>query len=504
VKPARIVVDNRVRVFGPDVGARALAEIRGLFEHKNPKHEQMKHMGFRFDHRKEPRLIATWRDDGGGWLSVPRGGMRRVRELLEGRGHELRVRDLRTSGLDAILNGLEWPAYRRTLYDDQEAALAALLERETCYLRAPCGSGKTTITTALIDRVRRPACVIVWTGSLFDQWIERVRDEMGFRKRDIGVVKGGVKKIGAVTVAMQQTIARFPPTDQFFRFFGLVAADELQRFSAPTFVASVDPFTARYRIGVSANERRKDRKEFLAHDLFADLALSIDRKELVEKGRVRDVEIRVVPTAWKPPIPIEVENAGLEFGTFLDVLSVAEERDALVIELVAEELGRGEQILVFSLRVEHCRRLVARLTAAGISAGLLLGGQENRLARTETIKGLRRKSLQVAVGTTQAVGTGVDLPSVGVGIATMPVAQNRQDFNQVVSRVCRIAGGETPARFYVLADPDRRQDWAAYFADDRPVFVRQPGGEWLDARHHRRAAKLVAFPKEEGLWPESE
>jgi superfamily II DNA or RNA helicase len=277
-----------------------------------------------------------------------------------------------------------------------------------------------------------------------------------------------------------------------------------QRASAPTFFASTDPFTARYRIGVSADERRKDRKDFLARDLFSDVALSIDRKELVKKGRVRDVEIRVVPTVWKPPQPVEVENAGLEYGAFLDALSVADARDELIVEIVESELARKEQILVFSLRVEHCRRLVARLTSAGIAAGLLLGGAENQVARRATVEGLRKKRLQVAVGTTQAVGTGVDLPSVGVGIGAMPFAANRQDFNQVVGRVCRIAGGTTPARFYMLADPDRHRDWSAYFADERPVLVRQPDGTWLDARHHRRAAKLVAFPKEEGLWPESE
>jgi superfamily II DNA or RNA helicase len=501
VKPARVVVDNRVRVFAPDVGAQTLAELRALFEHKNPQHEKMKHMGFRFDHRKEPKLIVTWRDDGGGWFSVPRGGMRRVRELLQERGHVLRVKDARTNGLDSLVENFAWPDYRRSLYEDQQLALETILERETCLLRAPTGSGKTVVSTAALDHIRRPAIIIVWTGSLFDQWLERVHEEMGFRKRDIGEVRGGKKRVGPVTIAMQQALAKIPSDDSFFRFFGVVIFDECQRASAPTFFASTDPFTARYRIGVSADERRKDRKDFLARDLFSDVALSIDRKELVEKGRVRDVEIRVVPTVWKPPQPVEVENAGLEYGAFLDALSVADARDELIVEIVESELARKEQILVFSLRTEHCRRLVARLTSAGIAAGLLLGGAENQVARRATVDGLRKKRLQVAVGTTQAVGTGVDLPSVGVGIGAMPFAANRQDFNQVVGRVCRIAGGTTPARFYMLADPDRRQDWSAYFADERPVLVRQPDGTWLDARHHRRAAKLVAFPKEEGLWP---
>jgi superfamily II DNA or RNA helicase len=502
---ARVIVDSRIRVLLRDVPEDLRAGLRQLFEHRNPQHEKLKHLGFRFDHRKEPRLIVTWRDEPP-WLSLPRGGMGRLREHLAGAGVVLRVRDERTEGDYAPPKAFRWRDYARKLYPHQEEALEAILALQNCYLRAPTGSGKTSVGLALIARVRLPAIVIVWTGALFDQWMERVGEELQMQRRFIGQIRGGKKTVGPVTVAMQQTLAKLPKNDPVFEAFGVVEADELQRWSSATFIRCIDAFRARYRIGMSADERRADKKEFLAHDEFGDLALSIDRKALVAEKRVRDVEIRVVPTGWESPVDPEVGSAGDQYREMLDAMAVATQRDEHVVRIIAEERARGEQILVFSLRVEHCVRLVGLLSRSGIAAGLMLGGAENRAALTEAVAGLRARTMMVGVGTVQAVGTGVDLPSVGVGIAAMPVAGNRQLFGQVAGRVCRIAGGEGAARLYVLADPCRLKDWPAYFEDGRPVFVRAEGGGWIDARREKRRAKQVAFPlaASSGTYPGDE
>ena len=493
----RVIVDARVRVLKQDLGPVLTDALRKLHEHKNPQHEKLMRMGYRFDHRKEPRVIRTWRDEGQ-WLSLPRGGMARTRVLLYENGLELRARDERSRGSYTPKKGFVWPTYQRTLYPDQETTLAAILERETCYLRAPTAAGKTEICLAAIATVQFPGLIIVWTGSLFDQWLERIVLGLGMRQRDIGQVRGGKKTIGIVTVAMQQTLAKIPPGDPFWGFFGIVIADELQRFSAPTFIASIDPFPARYRIGASADERRADKKEFLAHDVFADLAISIDRKELVAAGRVRDVEVRVVPTGWWSSLPPGLGMADEIYKLWLDEMTVSDVRDNIVLRIIEEERAKGEQIIVFSLRTEHCRRLVGLLASAGVNAGLMIGGVENREARQEAIKAMRAGKMRVGVGTIQAVGTGVDLPSVGVGILAMPGVRNRQLFGQIAGRVSRL-GQRTevdgPARLYCLCDPESAKlDYPAFFDDGRPVKVLLPDGAWMDASAHRRKARVFVVP----------
>ena len=493
----RLRVGSRILVLRSDVGEEVAQELRLLHEHKNPQHEKLKRIGIRFDHRKEPKVIKTWREDGE-WLSLPRGGMRRTRELLKSRGFELRVKDERTEGYAPILDGFEWPLHRRKLYEDQEEALAAILASESCLLRSPTGAGKSTVALAAISKIRLPSIVLVWTGALFEQWRERVEEELGLERRWLGIVKGSKKTIGPITIAMQQTVAKMKTDDPFFRFFGALVFDEVQRASAASYFASTDPFQARYRIGISADDRRADRKEFLTHDLFGDVALEVKRTDLVAKGRVRDVELRVIPTGWKLPESALVGTPGDQYRLMLDALALDEERDAIVVNIVREELKRDEQILVFSLRVEHCRRLVGELANAGIAAGLMLGDEKNKAQLDEAVQGMRAGRMRVAVGTVQAVGTGVDLPRVGVGVAAMPIASNRQQLGQVAGRLCRIAGGKEPARLYYLADACRAKDWTGLFADERPVFVKTGNG-WIDAREDKKRARGIAFPEESGI-----
>jgi superfamily II DNA or RNA helicase len=493
MRDARVTVDSRIRVLVADVGEEVATEIASLFEHRNPKRERLEQMRLvRFDRRKEPRIIRTWIRDGR-WLSLPRGGRARVLSVFERHGFRLRLTDQRTEGYAPICDGFEWPAHRVTLFADQRQALEAVISRETSYIRSPTASGKSTTGIAMIARLKLPAIVIVWTGALLDQWRERFAAELGIDEVDIGFVQGGTRAIKPITVAMQQTIARIPVDDPFFRFWGVVIADELARFSAPSLFACTDPFPARYRLGMSADERRADGKEFLAHDLFGERAIEIRRIDLVAEGRVRDVAIVLVPTGWSDPA-IELAGAPADkYRVMLERMAESAERDSITIEIVRQELAKGEQVLVFSLRVEHCRKIVGRLASAGIAAGLMLGDKENRDELDRAVQGLRGGTVRVAVGTVQAIGTGVDLPRVGVGVVTMPIGGNPQLLGQVAGRLSRIAGGVTAARCYYLADPCRAKDWPKLFHDDRPVLVRD-GEKLIDARQERKRARAIAYP----------
>ncbi len=74
-----------------------------------------------------------------------------------------------------------------------------------------------------------------------------------------------------ITIAIQKTLAAHGVDDELRSFFGAVICDEVQLFGAKTFYEVIDPWPAKYRIGVSADERRKDRKEFLIHHQFGEV-----------------------------------------------------------------------------------------------------------------------------------------------------------------------------------------------------------------------------------------
>ena len=88
---------------------------------------------------QETPYIRTWVEDAG-VLSVPRGGMGRVRELLREAGVPFEVVDAR------LRRGpVATPDHKLECYPYQREAIDACIAREQCILRAPTGCGKTVI-----------------------------------------------------------------------------------------------------------------------------------------------------------------------------------------------------------------------------------------------------------------------------------------------------------------------------------------------------------------------
>lgn len=464
-----VTVDSRARVSLADVGADASILIRREFTYENPLRkkaegqilalERARKQGRQVNRqlfarlyaqmKGEPTTIETWHEDDG-VISVPRGGTARLADVLEDQDFDVEFIDKRTEGLE----GKPHYSLRVEPWPFQQQIVDSLLPREQGMLRAPTGAGKTIALLMLLLQAGVPALVVVWTASLLDQWMRQLQAKLGIREREIGVIGQGEHRVRPITVGMQQTIKNRLP--ELAPQFGFVGCDEVHKFAAATFRDVVDHLPARYRYGVSADERRKDGKTFLLADTFGEVEASINKASLVEAGIVLDVEVRVVETGFSCPAyeRLPEEQRGSYFNELLDALTHDAQRNALIAELAVVETGRGEQVLVFSHRVDHCRRIAADVAREESRVGLLLGGQDNRAEFRENVDRLLDGRLRVGVGTYQAVGTGNDLPSVARGIACTPIHNNAPFLGQVMGRLCRTSEGtgKRDAVLYYLWD----------------------------------------------------
>ena len=256
--------------------------------------------------------------------------------------------------------------------------------------------------------------------------------------------------------------------------------------AASTFQVTVDQFPARFRLAFSADEKRKDRKEFLIYDAMGDVIHETTREECEDSGAVVDVEVRIVPTDFDAPWYREEQD----FNKLLDAMTSDERRNAIVLACAREELAMGEQVILCTHRREHVRALDRALVAAGVRSGCMLGGQDasDSAEFDSTRAGLRDGSMQAGVGTYGALGEGIDLPAVAVGVAVTPIASNKQKFGQFRGRLCRPSEGKKQGRLYVPFDRrvfDERM-LSNIFAWNKTVKVKQRG-RWVDAREHKRA-----------------
>lgn len=448
----RVTVDSRVRVPVADLPAGVRLALRGDFTHVNPEYLKQEAAGRR--NHDEPRVYRTWTDDGEN-VTVPRGGMGRLRSRLREAGVPFTVLDRRQPGcpkFPELDERYPIPDHRLTLYPYQRDVVDTLVKREQGILHAPTGAGKSTCGLALAARLKVPTLVVVWSGNLMEQWVTRATSELGLRPEQVGRYGGGVKKFASLTVAMQQSMysaLQDGGSDaDAIRKFGCLIGDEIHRFAAKTLFDSIDPLPARYRIGISADSTRKDKKEFLTYDLFGGIVADIPLEKLVRSGHVLDVEIRVVPTSFAAPW----YRYRQDFNKLLSKMREDQTRNQVALDLAEAEVRAGEQVLLFSHRVEHCRELAQALVARGIPTGVMVGGAGDAAAFEASRDGITSGRLRAAVGTVQAIGQGLDLPAVSRGILVTPIASNRQAFGQVRGRICRVAEGKNGARLYVLHD----------------------------------------------------
>lgn len=377
-----------------------------------------------------------------GYFSLPLGAMSRLRARAAALGIRLSVSDAR------MLKPVCAPAIPDTLvslHDYQLDVIESVCKKQVCIVRAPTGSGKTTASIGLIAKLKLKTLVIVWSSNLMQQWIVRISKELGIPKSKIGVIKGRKKTIGDITVAMQQTMAK--SASRYANEFGLVICDEVQRFAAKTFVAAVEPLCSKYRVGISADETRKDKKEFLIYDTFGSVAAEISQDVLISQGHVMDVSIKVVPTSFV----FDGYRPG-DMRPVLDKMSRDERRNKLILDLVSGLVSNGRQVLVMSTRRDHCLVLDGMLADSGIKTGTLIGGDDYKVAFEDTRRGILSGAISVGVGTIQAVGQGLDIPSLSAVVVASPLASNKQLFGQARGRACRVSEGKSEAFLFYIWD----------------------------------------------------
>ena len=510
-KPIEIVVDSQLRIHQATLPPDVAEELKAEFTHVNPEYAKLRTMGYAA--WKCPKVIYTWTIDQG-VLSLPRGGLGQVRSILARNGLDWSVKDERCEG-DPKLRG-KIPKHRLVLWDFQEQLVQAAIAKENCLLRAPTGSGKTSAAIGLIARLQLPALVVVWNGALLDQWVQRIEKELGLHGREIGMVRGSDRRLAPVTLAMQQTLwkMRGAEWDWLDRSFGVMVADEAQRACARSYLDVFTRLSARYRVGISANEARRDRKQFLTYDVFGQVALAVDEKKLVRDGIVHEVEVRVVPTTFECP---EYADARAEFGEamaaeanmsdveapdfkfLLDRIVENEERNRLVMQLAIAEVKQGNPTIALSHRREHCQRFCTLAAAAGCPSGLLLGSKADSAEFERSAAGLKARKIMFAAGTIQAVGQGIDLPAVSRGIVTTPVAGNKYLWGQVRGRMCRVTEGKTDAVVYYLWDQHcvGVGHLANLVAWNKNVKVLGMGDRWIEGRAYLEMVRALVQRKKE-------
>lgn len=492
----QITIDNRIRLSLRSLDPETLTALQREFTHRNPNRTKLEKQieGAKFNRGKpylrfalekklkeEPAAEPTWRIEGDE-ISFARGGKERLFAILEDANYYLEEIDNRIGGSLPRPNA----QYTGELWTFQEETVRGAMACENGIARAPTGSGKTESIIGLICEANVPSLVIVHEGGLLDQWIRRIRKSTNVH--DVGIIGDGQFNPKPITVGMQQTLVR--RIDKVRGLYGMVVCDEGHLFAANTFVKVVDEFPAKYRFAFTADERRKDGKEYLLYDTIGPRFAEVKEDELIEGGYILDVEVRLVPTEfereWWNEIP--PQSRGTEMNRLIHEMAEDPARNDIIVQIATWAAREEQQVLVMAHHKDHCRRLLADIAARDPRVGLLVGDDDANYTRS--IAGLLRGDIRIGVGTYKKMGTGIDVKALSCGIAATPVHLNKYFQKQLKGRFCRTADGKQDAALYVLWDREifglapveNFKRWA------RRCVVRDDG-RWIDAKEFLKREK---------------
>lgn len=374
---------------------------------QNP--EFYKAQAMRFPVWDKPRVIGC-AENFPKHIALPRGCLDAARELLNENGIDCVFQDERFEG-----NPLD-VGFAGTLRQDQEAAVAAMLEHDAGVLCAPTAFGKTVTAAALIARRGVNTLVLVHRTELLKQWQKRLQAFLGAGKGIVGTIGGGkAKPSGIIDIAVMQSLSRQGEISELVKNYGHVIVDECHHLSVFSLEAILKSVRAKYILGLTATPVRRDGQQPIIFMQCGPIQHTARRPE----GAPIDLEVAV---RLLPNRLILSNEAGIQ-DVFRHLAADAE-RTAEVTAEVLVAFSQGRKVLVLTERTDHLSAIEANL-AGRIQNLFALHGRMSKKQRSALIaelEALAPEAPRVLLSTGKLVGEGFDHPPLDTLVLAMPIS----------------------------------------------------------------------------------
>jgi hypothetical protein len=305
------------------------------------------------------------------------------------------------------------------LYGRQEDILCEVFEHlnseRTAILAAYTSSGKSMMTTHIIQRMNRPAIIVVSMVELINQWVGefgasttavvRVIGRKGERDkyyyRGVEVAEGGYH----VIITMIQRVHRIE--EEVRSTIGLLVIDEADQVCSENRIATILTINPGFILLCTATPKRGNNT--------TDFLTLMCGNRIVTRYREGNHNIQIVKTNITPKIEHRVctrgniVTGGANWHVLKQSLYYNDSRNAMIMQLAKEWTDRplskeysmwdkGERIMIATDEVKHVEVLAKMAQNLGLTCSTL----------TSKTKKKDYKVSQVVIVTYQKAGTGFD------------------------------------------------------------------------------------------------
>ena len=479
-----VIVDSRLRLDGNLIGhdlAETIFDELTVHNHAKDVAEKMNRWGW----EELPDDFQLGSLDGD-TVVMPRGYAYQLKTLLREQGMRVQWDDHRRWRAGGPFPSTGTNSRFRP---HQVKAIRKIIKHQQGMYEAPTGSGKTVTCIGFII-AKQPLRTLILTDrvDLLNQWRKELAAWLGVDIDYIGQIGQGEWRVGErVTVATVQTIwsAIKQHADaitliaEFFSAWDCVILDECHHVTAETIEGIVGEFNAKYRFGVSATTDRKDDRFEFALNTLGEVFHKDNEQELRAAGVLMRPRVKVIRTNFGanfwPDHESDEDDKCMVPGCKLsgkrhhfhrnnyqnvktDVL-FDPERNRLIAETVASQLGEPHHHLIITDEVKHLEALEQAVIATlpGIPIYVMTGRVKGK--ERVRIKAEIEASRQCIVLATVAK-EGMDIPAVDRIYLPFP-SGNPKVTQQKIGRGTRIHDGKADIIvfdfFDILVDIFRRQ-----------------------------------------------
>ncbi len=393
----------------------------------------------------KPRIIGC-AEDHPSHISVPRGCLGDVQELLSGLKITPVIRDERVGGRPLVMG------FRGTLRPEQLVAATAMLGHDSGVLSASTAFGKTVIAAWLIAQRRVNTLVLVHRRQLLEQWVERLYTFLDMPPGSIGYIGSGRRKLGGIVdIALIQSLIRKGNVDNCVADYGHLIVDECHHLPARSFEQVARRAKAKFVMGLSATVTRKDGHHPIIFMQCGPVRHHVDAKR---QAAVRPFEhtVLVRSTAFRPAREAQAD-VRVQFHNLCAELAADEVRNRLICDDIVRSLHEGRSPIVLTERNEHLDRLAVALAPIVRHLVVLRGGMSGKEVRavTEQLARIPDDEGRILLATGRYVGEGFDDARLDTLFLTLPVSW-RGTIAQYAGRLHRLHDRKREVRIYDYAD----------------------------------------------------
>lgn len=250
----------------------------------------------------------------------------------------------------------------------------------------------------------------------------------------IGIVKAENFDVDAdIVMASAQTLHRrldkiHPDT------FDIVICDECHLFAAKSFVKSINHFSPKLLLGLTATPHRADGASLA--DIFDDIAYQYSMFDAIQEGYLCELDALQIQTK------LSLDNVKTTAGEFnqKDLKETVDNpaRNRLLLDKY-RQYANGLQNIIFCVDVEHAKNIYELFTEEGESAEILVGDESVTEDRKGVINRFKSGETKHLISVNIATA-GFDHPGIGVLTLARPT-KSLTLFIQMIGRGTRTLPG---------------------------------------------------------------